>query len=182
MERNENIRKELEEVAPLLSSLNTSLPFIVPANYFDELEDSVLSAAGISRRENQVVEKKPPFVVPPGYFETLPEAVLEKINKSKAVSRSPVRTMAVKWWLAAAAITVIVIISVSVIRNHSPLTIASGNEIDTTSLMLESAASLPEAVLVEYYSSDASADDNDSSLNRYLIEASGIDQEIIFSL
>jgi hypothetical protein len=181
MDESKNIATELKATAPMLSSLPKKNPFEVPEGYFDELEESIRVAAGIEpAKELQARPHENPLTVPPGYFENLPAAIVQK-----AGSRKPggvIRSMKKRWWAVAASAAAILIVSIPVLRNHTAETLASGNPIDTTYLLLENATGLPDAMVVELYNIDNPSASSDSLQHEYLIEASGIDAETILSL
>lgn len=57
MDRKDEIKKELEEIAPFLANLKKENPFEVPANYFEQLPDQLLEQAKLTP-----VERRAPHV------------------------------------------------------------------------------------------------------------------------
>jgi hypothetical protein len=182
-ERNK-IDEELRAEAPLLASLTRVLPFDAPENYFSEAEDGMLVAAGL-RPEAKVVlnDAGSPFTVPDQYFEDLPAKIALKVGGVESGSREvKIRSMGQRWWWAAASVAVIILISLSVLRNHHKVTVASAASVDTTFLLLESAAGLPDAMVVDLYSQEQEDGPADTLSQEYLPEAAGIEMETIYSL
>jgi len=184
MERKEPVLKELKEIAPLLALLPKEVPFRVPENYFDDLLSETLVAVGVKEAdEKDFGMKNSPFEIPEQYFENLSSEILEKTKKqdTEKIRRGRVLSFNRMVWLAAASITIIMIISISFFRTNKVETIAS-SPIDTTYLLLENATGLSEAMIVEFYSAELPASVEDSSLNQFLPEAVGIDADAIYSL
>ena len=76
MESKSESYQELKEQAPYLASLPRLHPFIVPADYFEESEDSILSA--VKNEDPEVIESEIlkhtalPFEMPGDYFDRCP--------------------------------------------------------------------------------------------------------------
>jgi hypothetical protein len=182
-ERNE-IDEELRAEAPLLASLARVLPFDAPENYFSESEDGILVAAGLKPEARVMLnDSGSPFTVPDQYFEDLPAKVILMLKSGNEGAREvKIRSMGRRWWWAAASVAVIILISLSVLRNHQKVTVASAASVDTTFLLLESAAGLPDAMVVDLYWQEQEDEPADSLSQEYLREAAGIDMETIYSL
>jgi len=75
MNRKEEIRKELAEIAPFLAKLEPTLAFKVPKGYFDELPETILESVS----PLAALKKEPAFTVPKNYFESLPDLVLDRV-------------------------------------------------------------------------------------------------------
>jgi hypothetical protein len=77
--------QELKDIAPLLFSLKTNaIPFSVPNNYFDDLENSMLSQVNLEKQ----LEKEVAFDMPNDYFNQLEDKVLNHI-KAEVPLNSP---------------------------------------------------------------------------------------------
>lgn len=87
MNRKEDIRKELEEIAPFLAKLDNKMAFKVPKGYFEELPDNVLETVS----PLAALKQKQAFKVPANYFESLPDLVLERVKPQEEpeVAASP---------------------------------------------------------------------------------------------
>ncbi len=70
-----NMIQEIVEMAPILASIPKLRVHQVPENYFDEVEESIISQINIIKSENQ--EKQ---ALPLDYFEKVDEIILAKIN------------------------------------------------------------------------------------------------------
>lgn len=75
MNRKEEIRKELAEIAPFLAGLELRPAFKVPTGYFEELPESVLESVS----PLATLKKESAFSVPKDYFQSLPDLVLERV-------------------------------------------------------------------------------------------------------
>jgi hypothetical protein len=94
MIHNEEIRKELEEIAPYLAQQDLRLGFKVPKGYFEELPEMVLESV------SPLAElKQSTFKVPANYFESLPDLVLERVAPKpvQETAPEPVRTPQRSW-------------------------------------------------------------------------------------
>jgi len=78
METRETILQELESISPAVANLSRANVFAVPAGYFSQLPQAILSRIQL---ENQ--ERKSPYDVPPGYFDELPLFILNKVKSSQ---------------------------------------------------------------------------------------------------
>ncbi len=85
MIHNEEIRKELEEIAPYLAQQDLQLGFKVPKGYFEELTETVLESTSPLAE----LKKEPAFKVPANYFESLPDLVLERAAPKPVQERVP---------------------------------------------------------------------------------------------
>lgn len=109
-----NIHKELKEIAPMLAAMDKSNPFKVPDNYFSDLEVRTLDALG----KKPVLSQSPPA----GYFNGLSDRILEKVA---AEEKTKVIPLYKRTWFTIAA-SFIVIASVMVLMNNPFSTIDSG--------------------------------------------------------
>ena len=117
MESKSESHRELAEQAPYLASLPLLHPFIVPVDYFDESEESILSAIKDGEAEVKAIEilkhAALPFEMPVDYFDRLPGDILNAIEReegSKKISRPRLIRMQparYKAWLAAASVVLI---------------------------------------------------------------------------
>jgi hypothetical protein len=78
METRETILKELREISPAVANLSGTNVFSVPAGYFDQLPETILSK--IRQESVDFGGKVQPFNIPPGYFEGLATNILNKIK------------------------------------------------------------------------------------------------------
>jgi len=185
MENKKNIQDELKEVAPTLAGLQNIIPFKVPENYFEELERAALVGAGLKKEIsiNEIAgERDYPFSLPKDYFENLPLQILDKVKHQNTADfeRGRIRKIRQRWWMAAASIILIIACSL-LFRHNSQTSLASTNQIDTSYLLLENAASLADADVFNLYTENETETD-DSSMNQYLIEVTSIDPETINTL
>ncbi|MFC4231227.1 hypothetical protein ACFOW1_04955 [Parasediminibacterium paludis] len=75
MKKDTNILAELTTVAPLLATINNSMPYGVPNNYFIGLSEAILSQISAENLPKIAT----PFTVPQDYFATLSSRVLATI-------------------------------------------------------------------------------------------------------
>ena len=87
MNSRKEILDELTDAAPALTGISLQHPFRVPAGYFDNLAEVILSRvrteyAGSAKEELDLISpllgglsKKMPYSMPDGYFETLTPSV-----------------------------------------------------------------------------------------------------------
>lgn len=95
MNRKDEIRKELEEIAPFLAGLEVKSAFKVPKGYFDELPDTILESVSPLAE----LKSEQAFKVPKDYFKSLPDLVLEKVTPRPevAVAEEPVASPQSGW-------------------------------------------------------------------------------------
>jgi len=67
--------KEWPDEYPSLKQVNPNNPFTVPAGYFSELEERIISVVKLSE-----VQSSQSFAVPENYFETLSSNIVSRIN------------------------------------------------------------------------------------------------------
>jgi hypothetical protein len=116
MNRRKEILDELTDAAPALTGISPQHPFRVPAGYFDNLAEVILSRvrtehAGSAKEELDLISpllgglsKKMPYSMPDAYFETLTPSV----RKAEAADAAPARVVKMfqpqrKFRMAAAA-------------------------------------------------------------------------------
>jgi hypothetical protein len=68
---------------PSLKQVSPANPFMVPAGYFDDLEDRIVSYKNLQEKYNNATEG---FTVPAGYFEELPGNIRGRITVEDAVN------------------------------------------------------------------------------------------------
>lgn len=87
MEKDPTIVTEINEISPLLATLQGRNVFSVPDGYFQSLSETIQEAAqtGILR-EIQGKEKKPLQTIPDGYFESLSNSILQKIRTEQVIA------------------------------------------------------------------------------------------------
>lgn len=94
-----NSAHELQQLSPLLSSLQKVQPYSLPAGYFEELGGNVVAGVQAIEFVNEELENLSPLMsqlkpinvysVPANYFDELPVAVLNKVKQpAKVVSIS----------------------------------------------------------------------------------------------
>lgn len=152
MRPDDSIQEELKQIAPFLASMQKSHPFKVPENYFDALETSLIALSRL---------KKHPFNVPDDYFREFPSAVLlkiknekEKVNEIKPIIPFTRQLHNYKFWVAAASIALILVVSLSLFTRYHPGEVAS----------VENQGSLPGATMENSYSELLYAADIDESM------------------
>lgn len=113
--QNSNIIEEIIEMAPILASIPKLRVHQVPENYFDEVEESIISQINIIKSECQ--EK---LAVPSDYFEKIDEVILSRIGDdtqgAKIVSMPTTRFAYMKY----AAIFVVFLASLVVFNILKP--------------------------------------------------------------
>lgn len=111
-----DIHKELNEIAPMLAALEKSNPFKVPDGYFSNLENRTMDALG----KKPVLAKSPPA----GYFEGLSDKILEKVDTEVKPKIIPLYR---RTWLSVAA-SLIVIAGALFLINNDSITLDTENE------------------------------------------------------
>ena len=76
--RSTEILDELKAISPLLAAMEKVNVFIVPDEYFSDLDERILTTVFIHRDEKKNLQK-----VPEGYFDALPAKILSKIKVEK---------------------------------------------------------------------------------------------------
>ncbi len=109
MKEENSIAEEWKSLNSPLASLPRTMPFSVPANYFDELTESINDEINATRFEMSKNSVETPFVAPSGYFESLPASMLELVRaENKTTKRGGIISFPGVRWAAAAAIAVII--------------------------------------------------------------------------
>jgi hypothetical protein len=80
--RDPYIQSELNETAPMLASLSSSMPYSVPAGYFDTLTDGIVE--NVLLADGNEKYQGPAMAVPEGYFDQLPDLILGRIKAEEA--------------------------------------------------------------------------------------------------
>jgi hypothetical protein len=98
MARKYDILQELNDNAPELASIESAMPYKVPAGYFDDLAELVLMriqtmSAGTAGEELETLspllhglKKEMPYKVPDGYFESLAPDQIKKPAPVRSIS------------------------------------------------------------------------------------------------
>jgi len=151
--------EELGHLSPLLSQLPKTMPYTVPAGYFEEMESTLVSVAMYGEQEATEelgnispllsgLKKEMPYSVPAGYFDTISAPVAETHQPAKVVSMGGSR----KWfrYAAAAVVTgVVALLSVLYISRDN-----NGNSEGTTAKfeknMLKEIRKTSDTVLTEF--------------------------------
>lgn len=82
MNRDPYIQSELNETAPMLASLSNSMPYSIPAGYFDTLTDGIVEKVLLADGNEKY--QGPAMAVPEGYFDHLPDLILGRIKAEEA--------------------------------------------------------------------------------------------------
>lgn len=113
MTQGENIRKELEEIAPEIHGRLPSPDFNVPDGYFRNFAFKTLDRIHSEEKaeENEFRHKFPKrnvYAVPEGYFAGTPQKVLEKIQNRRSAIPLPRRRKYQSGWAVAACMAAFV--------------------------------------------------------------------------
>lgn len=79
MNQPDHIQAELATLAPTLAAMPRTMPYEVPAGYFEGLESIIVEQALL----HEPVQALPDSGVPEGYFEQLPSLLLDKIRNQE---------------------------------------------------------------------------------------------------
>jgi hypothetical protein len=112
-----NAKEELEYLSPLLSNVSKEMPYVVPAGYFQSLNESISYAINNADQTSEKeieslspllssLKNKNPYSVPAGYFESL-ETKTEN-QQAKVISFTKRR-----WYRMAVAAAVIGIVAIT---------------------------------------------------------------------
>jgi hypothetical protein len=111
-------REELSLLSPVVNEIDRSMPFAIPANYFDGLEKKLMEGVLASESEEETetlspllngLKKNNPYTVPDNYFEGLVN--IAKNNEPRKQAKV-ISIVAKKWYRVAAAAVVISFITV----------------------------------------------------------------------
>ena len=81
MQKSSTILNELREISKVVADLPASLPFEIPAGYFEQLADKLLVTAKSAEPESAIPgDRELPYTVPQGYFDNLAEDILNRIH------------------------------------------------------------------------------------------------------
>lgn len=111
-------REELSLLSPLVNDIDRNMPFAIPANYFNGLENKIMEGVLASESEEELetmspllsgLKKNNPYTVPANYFEGLVNIAKnnEPPKEAKVIS-----IVTRKWFRVAAAAVVISFITV----------------------------------------------------------------------
>ena len=92
-----NIHKELAEIAPTLAAMEKRNPFKVPDGYFSSLESKVIAS---------VTKNTQDATIPEGYFDSLADRVMEQVAEKSAPKIIPLYR---RQWLSIAASLILII-------------------------------------------------------------------------
>jgi hypothetical protein len=103
-------KDEILSLSPLLASIERTLPYQLPAGYFDQNIELLPLLTGEDQRSAilELVEQQTPYEVPDGYFEQLPSEVL-----ARTARKTPVVHIRKKWMRMAVAAVFAGIIALS---------------------------------------------------------------------
>jgi hypothetical protein len=104
--------QEIAELSPLLYGISRTMPYAVPANYFQTTIEELPFLIGEDPKSAilTLVEGATPYEVPRGYFMDLPEQILERVTGSKTKVVPVVKS---RWMRLAAAAMITGIIGLS---------------------------------------------------------------------
>jgi hypothetical protein len=83
MEKRQEILNELNSIAPLLAKVSAKMPYTLPAAYFEELPNKMVSLLNVPEKEIDLPIQQHPFTVPEGYFESLAGSIIQKIKEEE---------------------------------------------------------------------------------------------------
>lgn len=107
MNEGENIRKELENIAPEIQWKREFPDFSIPEGYFGQATREIWDKIQVEEGE-KALSKTLPYQVPDGYFDQLPQKVLEKVQDTPRIISLPRQRRRRYDWAMAAAIAAIV--------------------------------------------------------------------------
>jgi len=113
------IKKELQEIAPTLAQIPKRIPNNVPEKYFEEVEESLVSQCTIL-----AYEKSLNISIPAQYFENVETDIIEEIENipTKQTSSTPVRQINFsKRWIPAVAAIFVLSISTWFVFKDNPI-------------------------------------------------------------
>ncbi|MGB4960505.1 MAG: hypothetical protein WBO36_13580 [Saprospiraceae bacterium] len=116
MNHTNDVYDELKGVAPILSTLSKENHLEVPNQYFEEVEEKILSQMRIYSPEHAVL--------PDGYMDVVETKVLQKLENSTNIhqeKQESAKIFALKWWKSVAA-AVILITTGSIVMNQLSVT------------------------------------------------------------
>jgi hypothetical protein len=111
-------REELSLLSPLVNDINRNMPFAIPADYFNGLENKIMEGILASESDEDLetlspllsgLKKNNPYTVPDNYFEGLVNIAKNKEPRKEA---KVISISARKWFRVAAAAVVISFITV----------------------------------------------------------------------
>ncbi len=123
--------EELEILSPLLSGMNRKAPFAIPAGYFSELPDNLVSGMQAVEFVKEELEELSPmlaglrhinsFALPQGYFDGLATSVLDRVKVKRPVAKVVSFGRAKSWLKYAAAAAVVGLVATLGLRqfNHA---------------------------------------------------------------
>ena len=121
MEKDKDIQKELNELAPNLAKMPRNNPFMVSDDFFQE-QEADLQALQFA--------KDNPFEVPQDYFEHLQHAISKKITEPASANKGKVRQLYFKYASVAAAAAVIIFVALLFNDNKASIQAPSDTEIN----------------------------------------------------
>lgn len=83
MEKRQEILNELNSIAPLFAHISPNMPYSVPAGYFEELPEQIVSLLQLPEEEFNLPNKDQAYAVPSGYFENLAGSIMQKIKEAE---------------------------------------------------------------------------------------------------
>lgn len=85
MENEREISEELNQISTLLAGMNKSLPYRLPAGYFEDVSSNILTT--VRKQQEGILDqlsKQSLFRMPTGYFDNLADNVLGRIKSQEA--------------------------------------------------------------------------------------------------
>ncbi|HEX8461775.1 MAG TPA: hypothetical protein VF623_10105 [Segetibacter sp.] len=81
MKNNNYIQEELKREAPFLAEIDDNQLYSVPAGYFDNFPNEILTKIKAGQEPAYPFSNSMPFSVPGGYFENLSKNILQKVSE-----------------------------------------------------------------------------------------------------
>ena len=130
----QDAREELASLSPLLSGIDKSMPYQVPAGYFDMLEIGPLVSEENLSPQLAALKDITAYQVPEGYFESFPEIMSARVRPAAA----PAKVISINhrrrtWWqYSAAAVVIAFTFTIGWLRLHTPTVKPGLNSPDVT--------------------------------------------------
>lgn len=193
-----DIQDELKQLAPALSTLPRTHPFITPEKYFEEMEVRIVFQASrkLHVQESGLKDetKALPFAVPAGYFNDLPDQILDRIQQQpqpfkNSVVQSRMRVISKQGlWLVAASLALLIVSSFlmkNALEKQSLLQTAGATMSNVTeSELMLLVSDIDEAMIVEIWQQNQAINStNEKSKDNYtpsLVDMTEIDEQYFF--
>lgn len=90
MEKENKIKIELESWESTLADISRKMPFSLPENYFQGLEERINFLKHSGEEDEVQLSRELPYTIPTGYFENFAGDLLSSIKEQEAVEHLPV--------------------------------------------------------------------------------------------